>query len=523
MSEERRILIHGGTVIDGNNTPAVRANVLIEGDRIVEVGHLDSVSDAKKIDAAGKVVAPGFIDPHNHANSEVKGGILEYPLADNLIRQGITTLMCNHCGGSTYPVGPFLESVDGAGAATNVAMLASHSRTRRQAMNQAGVSTPCPEAWAVMHDLLREEMENGAYGVTTGPLGRTQEQVPTAELVEAARAVAPFEGVYDSHIRDEGETNQHLEAIEEVYTIARESGAAGQVSHLKLWGYPNWGGTDQVIAIFDRAKAEGVRMAADQYPYIGGYRGFFSLLWDFQGTKQTDVAWRNGAEEEVRRQLDLLGGPERLIISSHEQDDPLDGKAIGEAGKILGVPPEAVVTELDGKAIGEAGKILGVPPEAVVTELYLRDPRPRLSAFFLAMQEEDVQVFMKSEHTMAGTDSHVRVFGSGASHPRNYGTYPRLLGKYVREEKIMPLEQMIFRMTARVADHIGIKQRGRLVPGAYADIVVFDPETVRDRATWQNGYQYPAGIEWVLVNGGIEVAHERFLEKGYGRALRRGK
>jgi N-acyl-D-amino-acid deacylase len=500
MSEERRILIHGGTVIDGSNAPGVRADVLIEGDRIVRVGRLGSVTEVKRIDATGKIVAPGFIDPHNHANSEVKGGILEYPLADNLIRQGITTVICNHCGGSTYPVGPFLESVDRAGTATNVAILASHSRTRHQAMEQAKVSIPCPEAWEVMRDLLREEMESGAYGVTTGPLGRTQKQVPTAELIEAARAVAPFDGVYDSHIRDEGETNQHVEAIAEVYTIARESGAAGQVSHLKLWGYPNWGKTEPVTAIFDRAKAESVRMAADQYPYIGGYRGFYSLLWNFQGTKQTDAAWKSDAEEEVRRQLDLLGGSERLIISSHEIDDPLDGKTIGEAGKIL-----------------------GVAPEAVVTELYMRDPRPRLSAFFLAMQEEDVQVFMKSEHTMAGTDSHIRVPGSGASHPRNYGTYPRLLGKYVREEKIMPLEQMIFRMTSRVADHFGIKQRGRLVPGACADIVVFDPETVRDRSTWQNGYQYPEGIEWVLVNGNIEVANERFLGKGYGRALRRGE
>ncbi len=500
MSEKRRILIHGGTVIDGNNTPGVRADVLIENDRIIRVGRSDSVTDVEKIDATGKVVAPGFIDPHNHANSGVKGGILENPLADNLIRQGITTVVCNHCGGSTYPVGPFLESVDGAGVATNVAMLASYSRTRRQAMERTEVSAPCPKSWKVMRDLLREEMENGAYGVTTGPLGRTQEQVPTAELIEAARAVAPFGGVYDSHIRDEGETNRHVEAIEEVYTIAKESGAAGLVSHLKLWGYPNWGKTESVIEIFDRAKAEGVRMAADQYPYIGGYRGFYSLLWDFQGPKQTDAAWKAGAEKEVRRQLDLLGGPERLIISSHEQDDPLDGKTIGEAGNIL-----------------------SVAPEAVVTELYMREPRPSLSAFFLAMQEEDVQVFMKSEHTMAGTDSHVRIPGSGASHPRNYGTYPRLLGKYVREEKIMPLEQMIFRMTARVADYFGIKKRGRLVPGDYADIVVFDPETVRDRSTWQDGYLYPEGIQWVLVNGGIEVAHERFLEEGYGHALRRGE
>ena len=175
MSEERRILIHGGTVIDGNNTPGIHADVLIEGNRIVEVDHLDSVTDAEKIDATGKVVAPGFIDPHNHANSEVKGGILKNPLADNLIRQGITTVICNHCGGSTYPVGPFLESLDTAGVATNVAILASHSHTRRQAMKQTEVSTPCPKAWEVMCDLLREEMESGAYGVTAGPLGRTQE------------------------------------------------------------------------------------------------------------------------------------------------------------------------------------------------------------------------------------------------------------------------------------------------------------------------------------------------------------
>lgn len=499
MSAGKRILIQGGTVIDGNNAPGYQANVLIEGDRIAAVGKLDSIEDAEKIDANGKVIAPGFIDPHNHANSEVKGGILKYPLADNLIRQGITTVVCNQCGGDTFPITPFLDAFDKVGAVTNVAILASHGQTRRQAMKQIGISKPCPEVWEAMRNLLREEMEAGAYGVTTGPLGRTQEQMPTAELIEAARAVAPFGGVYASHIRDEGETCQHLEAIEEVYTIARESVAIGHVSHLKLWGYPNWGKTEPVLDIFDKAKRQGVRMAADQYPYIGGYRGFYSLLWDFQGASNTDSVWRQGAEKEVARQLDILGGPDRLIISSHEKDYPLDGKTIGEAGEIL-----------------------SVKPEAVVTELYMRNPRPSLSAFFLAMREEDVQVFMKSEHTMVGTDSHVRVPGSGASHPRNFGTYPRLLGKYVREERIMPVERMIYRMTARVADQFGIKGRGRIRPGAYADIVIFNPETVVDKSTWQNGYLYPQGIEWVIVNGGITVANEKFLKKGFGRAIRRG-
>lgn len=499
MSARNRILIQGGTVIDGNNSPGYQANVLIEDDRIAVIGKLDSIDDAVQIDAKGKVIAPGFIDPHNHANSEVEGGILKYPLADNLIRQGITTVICNQCGGDTFPIGTFLDAFDKVGAVTNVAMLASHGQARRQAMKQIGISKPCPEIWEAMRNLLREEMEVGAYGVTTGPLGCTQEQIPTAELVEAALAVAPFGGVYASHIRDEGETCQHLEAIEEVYTIARKSGATGHVSHLKLWGYHNWGKTEPVLDIFDKAKRQGVRMAADQYPYIGGYRGFYSLLWNFQGASNTDSAWKQDAEKEVARQLDILGGADRLIISSHEKDDPLDGKTIREAGEIL-----------------------SVKPETVVTELYLRNPRPSLAAFFLAMREEDVQVFMKSEHTMVGTDSHVRVSGSGASHPRNFGTYPRLLGKYVRDEKIMPLERMIFRMTARVADQFGIKGRGRISPGAFADVVIFDPEIVVDKSTWQNGYLYPQGIEYVIVNGGITVANEEFLKRGFGRAIRRG-
>ena len=188
-----------------------------------------------------------------------------------------------------------------------------------------------------------------------------------------------------------------------------------------------------------------------------------------------------------------------MIISSHEKDDALDGKTIQEAAELL-----------------------SVKPEAVVTELYLRSPRPSLSAFFLAMREEDVQVFMKSEYTMVGTDSHVRVPGSGASHPRNFGTYPRLLGKYVRKEKIMPMERMIYRMTARIADQFGIRGRGRIAPRAFADIVIFDPETVVDKSTWQNGYLYPQGIDWMIVNGGITVAKEKFLDKGFGRAIRRG-
>ena len=498
MADDQTILIHGGTVCDGTGRAPFAADVMVQGDKVAVVGRLGLVEADQTLDASGRIVCPGFIDPHNHADGEVQGGIVAHPLADNLLRQGITTVVGNQCGGSTYPIAPFLDAVDAAHPVTNVAMLASHGHARRKAMKDTGNAQSCPEVWQAMHDLIYAEMEAGAFGVTACPLGSTQEALPTEELIEAARAVAPFEGVYASHIRDEGETGRHLEAIDEVRTIARESGARGHVSHLKLWGMPNWGQTEQVLAIFDAAQAEGTSLMADQYPYIGGYRGFFSLLWSYQRSDGRDEAWRQGALAEVKRQVALLGGAERFILSSHDADP-----------------------DLDGKTLAEVADAMSLAPEAAVVDLYLREPRPRLACFFLAMREEDVRVFMAADCTMAGTDSHVRVPGSGASHPRNFGTYPRLLGKYVREEGLMPIERMVHRATAKVADQFRIPDRGRLIPGACADVVVFDPATVRDRSTWQQGYLYPEGIEWVLVNGGIEVAGGEPTGEGFGRAIRR--
>lgn len=498
MRHHGTLLISGGTVLDGTGAASVEADVLVRDGVIADIGRFPDAAADDRLSATGQLVCPGFIDPHNHADQEVRGGVVEHPLADNLVRQGITTVIANQCGGGTYPVADFLSAVDRAEPCFNVAMLASHSKTRAEAMKATGASVPGPEVWRAMRKLLAEEMNSGAFGVTTGIIMASQERIPTEELVETGLAVSPYGGVYASHIRDEGEKGRHLDAIREVAHVARESGAKGHVAHLKLWGKPNWGQTDEVLAIFDEAAREGIHLAADQYPYIGGYRGFYSLMWTHTGEPTDDPAWRVKAEEEVGRQLVILGGPERLIISSLEDDQPLDGMTIREAGEFLGMAPEAV------------------PPA-----LFLRDPRPRLSAFFLAMQEADVRAFMRSPHTMAGTDSHVRIPNSGASHPRNYGTYPRLLGKYVREEGLMNWETMIHRATARVADEFGIRNRGRLKPGMAADIVTFDPERVRDRATWQNGYAYPVGIEHVLVNGGLTVKHGEFQRRGYGVALRK--
>ena len=494
----QRLLIQNGLLYDGTGAPGRKADVLIEGDRIRDIGRIDRIPDVPCLDAEGLCVTPGFVDPHNHAEAEIEGGILKYPRADNLIRQGITTAVCNQCGGAVADVGGFLEKVDGIAPVTNVAMLASHGAARRRALKRSGAGVGTPEMLACMRDALKEQMEAGALGVTTGILGKALEEIPTEELVEAGKAVAPFGGVYASHIRDEGEYGRHLDAIGEVAVVARESGARGQVSHLKLWGRPNWGRTEDVLQIFDRAKEEGTVLAADQYPYIGGYRGLFSLLWDKRHSDTRDDAWRRAAEDEVARQFDLLGGPDRVYISSHEHDDPLDGLTVEEA----------------------AGHLSLSPPQTVL-ELFLRKPQPKLSAFFLAMREEDVRVFMRSEYTMACTDGHLRIPGSGASHPRNFGVYPRLLGKYVREDRVLPMEAMVRRMTSRVAEQYGIRDRGILHPGTFADVVLFNAETVRDRGTWRDGYRYPVGIEHVFVNGVHTVADGELVGDGNGRALRR--
>ena len=434
-----RILLRGGMVLDGEGRPPVRADVLVEGERIADVGRFGDARADRVIVATDRVVAPGFIDPHNHGDTSMDGGITRHPLADNLVRQGITTILCNQCGGATYPIAPFLDEVDRVRPVTNVAMLASHGRTRGVAAERLGRPDPCPELWAETGRRLREEMESGAFGVAACPLARTQEEIPTAELIEAGRAAAPCEGVYVSHIREEGETGGHLDAIEEVLTVARESGARGQVSHLKIWGRPNWGQTDAALDIFDRARREGVAMAADQYPYEGGCRSFYTLLWRYQNAEPRDAAWRRDATAEVRRQIDILGGPHRLYLASREGESPYDAKTLEEVAEMM-----------------------GLPFEQVPVELFLSDPRPRLSAFFLMINEADARVFMQSEHTMVGTDAAVVVPGVGSPHPRCFGTYPRLLGKYVREEKLMPLERMVHRMTARVADQFNIRDRGRV-------------------------------------------------------------
>lgn len=493
------VVIANGWVIDGTGKERYVADVGIVGDRIESVARLAEAPREQELDASGRVVCPGFVDPHNHANSEQKSGILRIPQADNMLRQGVTTLICAHCGGSAFPIGEHLSEVEKLRFQSNYATLVGYGTVNGHVRRGKTPGNPTGEEMQEIRGLLAQAMEEGAVGMTTGPLGQPQDVMSTAEMTEASKTVAEYGGVYDSHIRDEGEWGHHLDAIQEVIEIARSAGISANISHLKLWGRRAWGDGERVLAMLDRAAADGLAVSADQYAYTGGYRGLGALVADTRLKYPDDELFSKGRTEcldEIRDQFYQLGGADRVILCPHDGNPELNGKTIHEVAVARRVSDEECALDL----LQASG----------------------LSACWLAMREEEVRLFMQSPHVMVGTDAHLRVPHDGHCHPRNYGNYPRFLGVYVREQNVLTFEQAIHKMTAKPARKFGLRRRGVIEQGACADIVVFDPGTVIDRATWAEPHQYSVGIEHVLVNGQLAVHDGETTGALAGRVLRRG-
>ncbi len=493
------LVIAGGNVVDGTGRDAVRADVAIEGDRIAEIGDLAGAETRERLDASGLTVAPGFIDPHNHAHDEQEGGIIRIPLADNMLRQGVTTVIAGHCGGSRFPIERHLAEVGTLRFHSNYATLVGYSTVKCVVQEGALPHAATPEEFKKIERLLRQGMDDGALGMTTGPLGKPQSVEATEEFIAASRVVAEYGGVYDSHIRDEGEWGRHLDAISEVVAIAREANISAQMSHIKLWGLKAWGDGEKVLGILDRAARDGLRVSADQYAYYGGYCGLWRMLAPIAGEytrEQLLGEAKDAALECIRDQVKQIGGPENILICPFDSDPELNGKSIREIAEGRGIEPAECAWQLFG--------------------------RENLAACWLAMKEEEVRAFMRSPHVMAGTDAHLREMDDGYCHPRNYGNYPRMLGHYVREEKVLTLPQAIHKMTAMPAEKYGLRGRGVVAKGNYADLAMFDADVVIDKATWAEPHRYPEGIPHVLVNGRFAVRDGRTTDECPGRVLRRG-
>jgi N-acyl-D-amino-acid deacylase len=499
------LLITGGTILDGTGTPGFAGDVGIRDGRIVRVSRepLDATDAAGVIDAAGLVVAPGFIDLHAHLEP-----LPMLPGAESHVRQGVTTALGGPDGSSPWPVGEYLDKQQTDGVGMNIGMLVGHNTIRREVM-QAADRAPTDGELARMQEMVGQAMDEGAFGLSTGLRYIPGAFAGTEEVIALARVAGERGGIYTSHLRDEG--FHLLEGVQEGIRIGAEAEIPVILTHHKVVGAPMWGSSAQTVALIDSARAQGIDVSADQYPYTASHTGI-SILVPSWALADGDNALQRRLEDPVLRdsiRAGLLwnlvndrGGNDlsRVQFSTVSWDRSLEGRTLRDWA------------ERDGLDTGiETGVDLVL--EAM--------RRGGANAIFHVMDEEDIERIMRHPETVPASDGRLSEPGVGHPHPRAYGTFPRVLGRYVRERGVLTLEDAVRRMTSLAASRLGLEDRGRIAEGAWADLVLFDPATVVDRSTFAEPHQYPEGIPWVIINGVPAVADGVFMDLRPGTMLRR--
>ncbi|MGE5571169.1 MAG: N-acyl-D-amino-acid deacylase family protein [Rhodospirillales bacterium] len=496
------VLIANGRVLDGSGSPAVLSDVAIQGDTIAAVGRMPDARAALRIDARGMHVAPGFIDIHTHA----RHGIFDVPTAENYIRQGVTTVIEGQDGNSPIPLRPFLARLADSAIAVNFGMLAGQGSIREAVMGLEARQATAAEM-AKMCELMRQAMLDGAFGISTGLLYVPGNYTPIEEIIELARVAGRMGGIHISHMRDEAAGV--AESVRETIRIGEESGLPTQITHHKVVGKGNWGASRTTLRLVEEARARGVDVSIDQYPYTASSTSISALFppWALAGgqaaliRRLADPAQRAKIKAGIVDRLtnDRGGGdPKNVVIARCWSDDSLTGKSLAD---IL------------------AARGIAVSMESAAETVIELQSRGGCQAIFHAMAEEDVIRIMTSPHTMIASDGEVPIFGSGSPHPRSYGTFARVLGQYVREKKVLPLEEAVRKMTFLPAARLRLADRGLLRPGMKADVVVFDAETVADRATFLHPHQYATGFSAVLVNGRPVILNGKLTANRPGRVL----
>ena len=490
-------VIRHGRVIDGTGNPAFTADLAIADGHIAAVGRI--TNDAPlDIDARGLIVAPGFIDVHTHAEE-----IDELPLGENFLSMGVTTLVLGNCGGSKLEVGVFFRQLEATNFSPNVATLIGHGSVRSKVMGGSFMRPPTAGELAQMEALVERAMEEGALGLSTGLIYLPGTFAKTDEIIALAKVAARHDGIYATHMRDEG--RDILDSLEEVFRIAREAGIRAEVSHIKLSGKSNWGRTDRVLAALERARAEGLDITQDQYVYAASSTTLAQLLPDkWRGDAEallSDPAQKAALIAEMKERLSRNGYPDYsyAVIANWRHDPSLNGLNLRDAAmKRRGADSldDQIELILDIHSHGSG------------------------SGIFHGISEEDLRQFLQHPNTMFASDSGVRKFRDGVPHPRGYGNNARVLARYVRELKLLRLEDAVRRMTSLPAATFRLKDRGMLREGAWADVAIFDPATVQDRATFEDPHRYATGFAWVLVNGVPVVKADQHTGARPGRALR---
>lgn len=497
------IIIRGGRIVDGTGSGAYRADVGIKNGRITEIGKLPDGKSGRIINAEGMVVAPGFIDIHTHTDRQ----ILKRPSVENYIRQGATTVVGGNCGNSTYPVGEFLKKVDGKGTALNFALLVGHGAIRKKVIGKED-RQPTPEELNEMKKMVAQAMLDGAVGMSSGLTYVPGTYSKTDELVELAKVTAGYGGFYATHMRSE--SLRLIEAVEEAIEIGRRANISVQISHNKVAGTKLWGRSVKTLKLVDDAVKEGIDVMLDQYPYTRSSTGLSIMFpaWSREGGKLKqrleDTKLRGKIKKAiVKRFMDIYDsgcgdGPSKILISSCSTEPNIVGKNIEQITQMRGKEPtleNAAETIMDIQYKGGAG------------------------AIYHSMSDEDVERIMKHPRVMHASDGSAVTLGRAKPHPRNYGTFPRVLARYVREKKMISLPEAVRKMTSLPASRLKLKGRGVLKKGMAADIVVFNPKSVADKATWQKPHQYPEGIPYVLVNGQLVIDDNKRTEAFPGKVL----
>jgi N-acyl-D-amino-acid deacylase len=469
-------------VVDGSGGPSRNVNVRIDGDRIVAVGDFEPPAGDTIVDANGLVLAPGFIDVHSHHDHELFG----IPEALGAVSQGITTIVVGQDGGQWYPLTVLFGHLETSPVAVNVASYAGHGTLRAEVMGDDYQRHATPEEVAAMADLLRAELETGALGLSSGLEYDPGSFSTTEEVVELARVAAAHGGTYISHIRSED--RYFWEAIEEIIRIGREADLPVQVTHIKLAMNRWWGQAERLLARLDEARASGVEITADIYPYRAWSTSFTWLTTVFP---DRDLHRRDGAEYILR---DLLS-PDDVLLPNFLPDPAYNGLTLAEIAEVRGTDVETTLMDLL-KADTEMG-----------------DESPMIG---FAMDEPDIEAIMAWPHTVICSDG-----GLAGSHPRGFGAFTRFLGHYVRDRNVLGLEEGVRKMTSLSAQHLGIAERGAIREGFYADLVLLDPATVSDRSTYEEPHVPSAGIERVWVNGELVFDGGETTGNRPGRPIRR--
>lgn len=478
------LVIVGGTVVDGTGADRFTADVGIRDGRVVEVARDGGLSGqgAEEIDASGLIVSPGFTDHHNHVQNQVH----RRPLAENFIRQGITTILPSlHSGDQPYPLRDYIDDLE---IAPNIGFFAGHTWTREQVLGMED-RAPTPEELDEMRGLVREAMEDGALGLATGLLYVPANYAETEEVIELAKVAAEYGGIYYTHMRDEA--RGLLPAVREAIRIGDEGGLPVQINHFKAMGVENWGKTVESLALVDSARAEGIDVKVDVYPYTAGSTGSGVLFpqWVLAGgidsfrVRVTDPETRARVERETEEWMnrDWTGGDlSRIQFRTLRAFPEYNGRRMSDLAADRGLPNNDAT---------------GVQ---LAIELQLAGG---FSAIYHFMDEADVIRIMRHPQAMFETDGDPVGYGLGFPHPRSYGTFPRILGRYVREMGVLTLEEAIRKMTSMSTDQIGQSERGRIAPGMWADITVFNADRIIDRADYVDPHRYSAGIHHVIVNG----------------------